>query len=348
MSARTDRNRRRSTAERGFAAALTAILLLSGCTASDEPVQTPTPTVAAPVDTSTLRGLDAAPAVTPTLRVVEHVQSFGDEEAVLVEYDSGGLTISGVLRIPPGDGPFPAAVVVHGAVDPERYEPGGDLVSEQKALVKAGYVVLATDLRGYGESDPAPGEQPSDTNSGFGWLGSVDWGMGWDVVNALRIFRGGVVPEVDPERVGLVGHSLGGLLSLGAAVVAPDATDVVVAMSAPSSSVWEDVDVMLGPDSPEFAEIIEQHGTPDDNPEYWADISPRTFLDQGSPPLLLIHGSADDVTAPQWSLDTAAAWNAAGSRAEAVIIDGADHALSPDRDEATGYVLAALDFALGD
>ena len=103
----------------------------------------------------------------------------------------------------------------------ERYEPGGDLISEQKALVKAGYVVLATDLRGYGESDPAPVEQPSEATSGFDWLGSFDWGMGWDVVNALRIFRGGVVPEVDPERVGLVGHSLGGLLSLGAAVVAP-------------------------------------------------------------------------------------------------------------------------------
>jgi uncharacterized protein len=327
------------------AAALVA-LLLTGCTASAEPVVTPTPTVAAPVDTSTLRGLAAAEAVTPALRVIEPAESLAAEQASLVEYDSGGLTISGVLRIPPGDGPFPAVVVVHGAVDPERYQPGGDLVSEQRALVEAGYVVLATDLRGYAESDPVPGDEGWETSSGFGWLGSLDWGMGWDVVSALRILRGGAVPEVDTERIGLVGHSLGGLLSLGAAVVAPEATDVVVSLSAPSSQVWDAVETMLPPDSPEYAQIVEQHGTPQDDPQYWADISPRTFIDGETPPLLLIHGGGDDTTSPQWSLDTADAWNAAGSRAEVFIIDGADHALAPDRAQATAYVLGALDLVL--
>jgi dipeptidyl aminopeptidase/acylaminoacyl peptidase len=152
---------------------------------------------------------------------------------------------------------------------------------------------------------------------------------------------------VDPERIGLVGHSLGGLLAMDAAVIAPGAADIVVALSAPPSSFAEVIEEYTADDPEVRSEISESVGLPSENPEYWASISPRTFFDRATEPLLLIHGSDDAVALAQWSQDTAAAWQAAGGQAEVVILDGADHALQPRRGESVQLTMAALDAVIG-
>ncbi|MCS5735590.1 alpha/beta hydrolase family protein [Herbiconiux daphne] len=328
-------------------AVLVALLAgLAGCTPA--PAETPEPTLTVPTekpvtDTSTLRTIiDSAPEQ-PTLTMGEVLDATDGVTSTAVTYDSGGLTISGVLRVPAGEGPFPGVVVVHGSVDPERYDTGGDLESEQRVLVANGYAVLATDLRGYGSSDPADSEDNLTVDPGFGWPTVLDWGMALDVVNALAVLRSGQVPEVDPDRIGLVGHSLGGLLALDAAVIAPGSSDMVVALSAATSSFGE---VIEGYEA-SGADVTETTAGPTQDPEYWADVSPRTFFDRATEPLLLIHGGADDTALPEWSQETAAAWQAEGLEAQAVILDGADHALKPRRDEADELMLAAFNATIG-
>jgi dipeptidyl aminopeptidase/acylaminoacyl peptidase len=171
--------------------------------------------------------------------------------------------------------------------------------------------------------------------------------MALDVVNALAVLRSGQVAGVDPERIGLVGHSLGGLLAMDAAVIAPGSSDVVVALSAPTSSFTEAIDEFVEEGTDAYDEISSSVGMPSENPEYWADISPRTFFDRASEPLLLIHGADDDVALARWSEETAAAWRDAGGSAEAVILDGADHALSPRRAESVQLTMAALNAVIG-
>jgi len=218
-------------------------IVMSGCTAGVEsPAPSPTVTQEAPViDTTTLRTIIDSPREQPTLVMGDVVDETGGVTSTAVTYDSGGLTISGILRMPAGEGPFPAVVVVHGSVNPEKYVSGGDLEAEQRALVESGYAVFATDMRGYAGSDAASSDSPS-VDPGFGWTTVLDWGMALDVVNALAVLRSGQVAGVDPERIGLVGHSLGGLLSMDAAVIAPGSSDVVVALSAPTSSFTEAID----------------------------------------------------------------------------------------------------------
>ncbi len=251
-----------------------------------------------------------------------------------------------MLRTPPGEGPFPAAVVVHGSSDPETYESGSDLEAEQRALLENGYVVLATDLRGYAGSDAAD-EDSLAVDPGFGWMTVLDWGMAWDVVTALDVLRSGQVAGVDPARIGLVGHSLGGLLSLDAAVIAPGSSDVVVALSAPTSSFAGAIEQFAAEGTEAYDEISDSVGLPSENPEYWADISPSTFFDRVTEPLLLVHGGDDDVALAVWSEETAAAWRAAGGQADAVILDGADHGLRPRRDESVQLMMAAFDAVIG-
>ncbi|MET0829807.1 MAG: alpha/beta fold hydrolase, partial [Microbacterium sp.] len=282
------------------------VIVISGCAAqAEQPAPSPTATVEAPaVDTTTLRTMIDSPRESPTLVIGDVVDETGGVTSSAITYNSGGLTISGILRTPAGEGPFPAVVVVHGSVNPEKYESGGDLEAEQRALLENGYAVLATDLRGYAGSDAADGESPA-VDPGFGWTTVLDWGMALDVVNALAVLRSGQVPGVDPERIGLVGHSLGGLLAMDAAVIAPGSSDIVVALSAPTSSFADAVDEFVEEGSETYDEISDSVGMPSENPEYWADISPRTFFDRVTEPLLLIHGGDDDTTLPQWSEETA-------------------------------------------
>lgn len=337
---RPHRSQRRVTAILG--ALVVGVLTACGTPSPTPSVSTPTEEPAV-IDTSTLRTMIDSPREQSTLVIGEATEESDDTvTSYAVTYDSAGLTISGVLRVPTSEGPHPAVVVVHGGVDPERYVSGGDLEEEQRALVASGYVVFATDLRGYADSDPADSDALS-VDPDFGWSTVLDWGMAWDVVNALDILRSGQVPGVDPERIGVLGHSMGGLLALDAAVIAPGSSDMIVALSAPSSS---------------FGELIQQYeesaaakpgstSTPTHSPEYWADVSPANFLDRATEPLFMIHGSTDRVALPEWSEQTVAAWKAAGLPAEVIILAGADHALRPKRVEAAALTLAAFDATIG-
>lgn len=330
----------------------TAVLALAACAPSDDPDSAPTPsaTTTPPpaVDTSTLRTMidtfDVADRPPPTLVLEGPAETLASERAESVSYLSGDATVTGVLRTPAGASEDrPAVVVVHGSSDPDTYESGSDLAPEQRALLDAGYVVLAVDMRGYAGSDAADIDSPA-VDPGFGWTTTLDWGMALDVATALSALRGGDVASVDPERVGLLGHSLGGLLALDAAVLAPGTSDLVIALSAPSS----DLVGMLAQYEQSGADVFNDEDAAAEFDEvYWADASPRTFFDRATEPLLLVHGGADDTTFAEWSQDTADAWTAAGNPAEAIILEGADHHFAPRRDEVVQIVVQAFDEVLG-
>ena len=265
-------------------------------------------------DTSgiTLRTLIAAP--------VEHPSLSGTNDdgagAIPVTYDSGGLTISARLSLPAGSGPFPAVVLV---------QPFGGLEREAERLVHAGYVVLETDLRGHGNSDPDP-SQATD----------LEMGSTLDVVNAARALA--IEPRVDASRIALVGAGLGGLIVINAEVVAPEVAAAVIAKNPSSIDVWQNIEYYLEPDDEARALIVDSRGTPDDNPMLWADLSPATFVDRIDSPLLILQGTGDTGNDPSWSDATAHTFTDAGKGAEVVTFEGADFVLDPSWEDAIAAI----------
>ncbi|MEU2251700.1 alpha/beta fold hydrolase [Nocardia xishanensis] len=118
-----------------------------------------------------------------------------------VSYTSGGITIAGTLTEPEGPGPFPAVLLITGSGPQDRNE---ELMHHKPfllladTLTRAGYAVLRTDDRGVG-----------GTGGNLDQSNYAD--LSGDVAAGVRFLR--ARPDIDPARVGLLGHSEGGYLA---------------------------------------------------------------------------------------------------------------------------------------
>lgn len=139
-----------------------------------------------------------------------------------VTYPAGaaGVTIAGTLTLPPGSGPFPAVLLITGSGPQDRDE---TLMGHRPFLVlsdrlsRAGIAVLRVDDRGVGKS-----------TGSFAAATTLDFAS--DAEAGVRFLKGR--PEIAAAKIGLVGHSEGGLI---APIVASRSTDVafVVLLAGP-------------------------------------------------------------------------------------------------------------------
>jgi pimeloyl-ACP methyl ester carboxylesterase len=122
---------------------------------------------------------------------------------------SNGKMVSALLYIPPGvtkEKPAPGIVAAHGYINSRETQDGFAI-----EFARRGYVVLAVDQPGHGFSDPPAFAQ------GFGG------------VDSLTYFR--TLDIVDPNNIGLEGHSMGGWASVVAAATNPKGYKSVVLAS---------------------------------------------------------------------------------------------------------------------
>jgi dienelactone hydrolase len=127
-----------------------------------------------------------------------HIRSTLDETdkytTFLIDYPSDGLTITGVMNIPAGDGNFPVIIMNHGFFARSVYSSGDGTDRSSAFLAEHGYVTIAPDYRSWGKSD---------VGNSFFYSGLVI-----DVINLLHAIPS--LPQADPTRVGMWGHSMGG------------------------------------------------------------------------------------------------------------------------------------------
>jgi len=141
--------------------------------------------------------------VMPTVRRPQEPQGPLPYEALEVEFSNmeEGHSLAGTLTLPPGDGPFPAAVLISGSGPQDRDEA---LLGHRPFLVladhltRAGIAVLRFDDRGVGGSGGTFETATSDDFAG-------------DVRGAVRYLA--EREEIDITEIGLIGHSEGGLIA---------------------------------------------------------------------------------------------------------------------------------------
>ena len=69
----------------------------------------------------------------------------------LIDYPSDGLTITGVMQIPVGEGPFPVILMNHGFFARSVYHSGDGTDRASPYLAEHGYITIASDYRSWGE-----------------------------------------------------------------------------------------------------------------------------------------------------------------------------------------------------
>ena len=213
-------------------------------------------------------------------------------------------TISGVLNIPRGRGPFPAIVLAHGYIDPAIYVRGQGMTRERGYLAARGYVALHVDYRNHAESDDDPLFQTR-----------MRMGYSSDVINAVKALRSSPDVPVDDDRVGLFGRSMGGGVVLKALVAEPGLVEAAAAWASVSSLEGQNYNQFIRPDPADAGlrdQLTRRHGTPEQNPRFWRENSSRPYFDRITEPVLLVHGRFDDTCPPPWATSTYRALRGAG------------------------------------
>ncbi len=268
------------------------------------------------------------PAATPANRPQTPKPPFPYRaEEVSYVNPASGLKLAGTLTLPPGEGPFPVAVLITGSGVQDRDE----TLFEHKpflvladALTRKGVAVLRVDDRGAGGSER--GNLKAAT--------SLDFAT--DVEAGVAFLRGR--KDVDPARIGLIGHSEGGLIApivaakdpkiafvvlmagtglAGAKVMQSQSRDIALAGGAPQAMIDQQVKliakvsdmVIAEPDTaklkPRLASLLAEQGMPPEAAEAgfgrfatpwfktFLSLDPASYLKQVKAPVLAVNGEKD-------------------------------------------------------
>jgi uncharacterized protein len=204
---------------------LVGLLVVSGLTAClSSPVAVPAPALPTPrvnIVTSVPPTLSPSPTATPStenwiypytiaglrehdyrggkIRVGEQIDETDVYTSYPIEYPSDGLTITGVMQVPRmGEAPYPVIVMNHGFFNRDAFRSGDGTDRAAEFLNRRGYLTLSSDYRSWGGSE-----------TGYSLFYS---GLVIDVINLLNAIPS--IPEADPERIGMWGHSMGGGITL--------------------------------------------------------------------------------------------------------------------------------------
>jgi dienelactone hydrolase len=135
-----------------------------------------------------------------------------------VFYYSGPLRIQAYLYRPPGNGPFPLVIYNHGSRE-NRERESRPFSYVGRILLQNGYAVLVPERRGYGRSDGLT--YTEEMRQSIGRHGAAIESPGFvgrlqaesdDVLSALDYIR--TLPFVDRSRLGIMGWSFGGIVTM--------------------------------------------------------------------------------------------------------------------------------------
>ncbi len=242
-------------------------------------------------------------------------------------YLSEGYKIYGLLTVPFGDPPeggWPSIVFNHGYIPPTQYRTTERYIAYVDQLALNQYIVFRIDFRGHDRSE----------GTALGAYG--DPGYTVDVLNAVASLQ--QFPLANPEKIGMWGHSMGGYLTLRSMVISDDIQAGVIWAGVVASypdmmARWRRNTPGPAPTAPSFArrwqqEWISEHGSSDENPDFWSSISSNTYVDELSGPIQLHHGTADESVPIIFSELLRDEIIAVGGEVEFYAYDGDNHNLS--------------------
>lgn len=245
---------------------------------------------------------------TSTLGSLERYAETSTYTSFLTTYQSDGLSIHGLLTQPKGTQPeigWPAIVFIHGYIPPTLYKTTERYISYVDYLARNGFVVFKIDLRGHGESDGTPG----------GAYFSSDYII--DTLNAYAALE--TSGFVNPNKIGLWGHSMAGNITFRTLAVKPSIPVAVIWAGAVYSYIDQQKygisDQSYRP--PSFStdlqnkrkKLIDTYGQPSAESQFWKLVMPTEYIADMKTAIQIHHAVNDDVVNIGYSRDLNALLN---------------------------------------
>ena len=292
----------------------------------------PTPTIEEAIQPYTVEGLRGHDFQSGEISIRSTLSENDKFTTYLIDYPSDGLTITGVMQIPAGEGPFPVILLNHGFFSRSVYSSGDGTDRASAFLAGHGYITLASDYRSWGASD-----------AGESFFYS---GLAIDVINLLNAVPS--IEEADPDRIGMWGHSMGGGVTMKVLTIDPRLKAAVLYSTV--SADQADVIDRWGPGC--FGDVAQgelivgcnsSDVIPDDLPQHLPEayafaasdaetlqkVSPFYYLEYVTAPIQIHYGTEDGKffsgTPPQWSVKLTQALRDAGKHAEMYQYEGEGH-----------------------
>jgi dipeptidyl aminopeptidase/acylaminoacyl peptidase len=262
----------------------------------------------------------------------------------IVSYQSDGLKLFGLLTIPIGVKPISGWSVIflnHGYIPPTEYSTDQSYAGIVAPLAAAGYIVFKPDYRGH------------DNSPGIPYQIYVSPDYVTDSLNALASIK--MYKDANPNAIGVWGHSMGGNITLHEMVIAHDIKAAVIMAGVVGSYSdildWWKTRVATGVLTTQndlqtdqlLLQMVNLHGTPQTNPDFWNAIDPTYFISDVETPVQIQVGSADVVVPPSFSQGLTAQLQNAGKSVTYHLYPGADHNLSPDTAAAMAEAVSFFD-----
>jgi dipeptidyl aminopeptidase/acylaminoacyl peptidase len=240
-----------------------------------------------------------------------------------VSYLSEGLKIFALMTVPGGDKPptgWPVIIFNHGYIPPNVYRTTERYIAYVDEIARSGYIVFRSDYRGHDRSEGTAGGVYTQPNYSI------------DVLNAVASVKRH--PDVDRNRIGMWGHSMGGYITLRSMVVSGDikAGSIWAGVVAPYPDLflrWNAGAQWTSPASGSWVYSMEQsYGSVETNPQFWKSISANSYVGDLNGPIQLHTGTADHDVPWEYSQILYDELTQANKVAELYLYEGDNHNIS--------------------